>query len=197
MTEHVVRKKPRLNKRFRFQLMFEFILSTYAKCRVLDVGGGKGLLAHLLTREGWDCVVVDPFDQLLKHKYKDIRTGLRVKLSEDEIMGVERISAVFEKEMAKEVDLLVGLHAHGSNIKIIQAALEYKKDFAVLPCCVIDEPVEKVSGINWLNSLFDYACSLGLKPRKAILNFAGQRTIIYTANYFGLKLRRPQTSVKC
>jgi hypothetical protein len=167
--------------------MSEFILSTYKKCRVADIGGGKGLLAFLLAREGWDCVVIDPFDQLLKHKYKDIQTGQRVKLSAAEITGLERISSVFEKAMAKDFDLLVGLHAHGSNMKIIQAALEFKKDFAILPCCVIDEPVEKVSGINWLNSLFDYANELGLNPKKAMLNFAGQRTVIYTSNYFGLK----------
>jgi hypothetical protein len=167
--------------------MSEFILSTYERCRVADIGGGKGLLAFLLAREGWDSVVIDPFDQLLKHKYKDIQTGQRVKLSVGEITGLERISSVFEKDMAKDFDLLIGLHAHGSNMKIIQAALEYKKDFAILPCCVIDEPVEKVSGINWLNSLFDYASDLGLSPKKAILNFAGQRTVIYTTNYFGLK----------
>lgn len=165
--------------------MSEFILSAYKKCRVVDVGGGKGLLAFLLNKEGWDCVVIDPFDQTLKHKYKDIQTGQRVKLSEKEITGVERTSKAFEKEMAKDFDLLIGLHAHGSNLKIIQSALEYKRDFAILPCCVVDEPIQKVSGINWLNSLFDYACNLGLNPKKAILNFAGQRTVIYTTNYFG------------
>lgn len=166
--------------------MADFIMSTYQKCRVADVGGGKGLLSFLLNKEGWDCVVIDPFDQILKHKYKDLKNGKRVKLSEDEIVGVERVSAMFKKEMAEDYDLLMGLHAHGSNIKIIQSALEYKKDFAILPCCVIDEPVEKVSGINWLNSLFDYATGLGLNPKKAILNFAGQRTVIYTTNYFGI-----------
>jgi hypothetical protein len=153
---------------------------------VADIGGGKGLLAFLLTKEGWTCTVIDPFDQVLKHKYKDFQLGRRVKLSADEMLGVNRISGVFDTSMTEKFDLLVGLHAHGSNIKIIQSATNYKIDFAILPCCVIDEPVEKVSGINWLNSLFEYAQNLGLNPKKAVLNFAGQRTVIYTTNYFGL-----------
>jgi len=168
--------------------MAKFILETYIKCKVADIGGGKGLLAFLLNKKGWECVVIDPFDQILEHKYKDIDTGKRVKLTGEETTSVTRISSNFEKSMAKDFDLLVGLHAHGSNIKIIQATLEYSKDFAILPCCVIDEPVEKQSGINWLNSLFDYAGNLGLNPKKATLNFAGQRTVIYTANYFGRDL---------
>ncbi len=51
------------------------------------------------------------------------------------------ISEGLEKEMAKDFDLLIGLHAHGSNMKIIEAAAEYKKSFILMPCCVIDEPI--------------------------------------------------------
>lgn len=182
-----IRKKPRMNRKFRFQLMSEFILSIYDKCRVADIGGGKGLLSYILNDKGWDSIVIDPFDQKLKHKYKDIQTGKRVKLSRAEITGVKRLSSVFDKNAAKDFDLLIGLHAHGSNIKIIQAAAEYGKDFAILPCCVIDEPVEKVPGVNWLDSLFDYASELGLSPKKATLNFAGQRTVIFTANHIYAK----------
>lgn len=168
-------------------MLAEFVIATYKKCKVADIGGGKGLFSFLLNKEGWDCVVIDPFDQILKHKYKNSQTGQRVKLSPAEMVGVKRISSNFEKNMARDFDLLVGLHAHGSNIQILQVALEYKKDFAILPCCVIDEPLEKVPGINWLNSLFDRAKDLGLNPKKLALNFAGQRTVIYTTNYFGLE----------
>jgi len=96
--------------------MAEFILETYKKCKIADIGGGKGLLAFLLNKKGWECVVIDPFDQILEHKYKDLDSGKRVKLTGEEITGVRRISSNFEKSMARDFDLLVGLHAQGSNI---------------------------------------------------------------------------------
>ena len=47
-------------------------------------------------------------------------TGSRVIIAPDE--SVPRIDAEFEVEMAKDYELLLGMHAHGSNAKIIDAA---------------------------------------------------------------------------
>ena|SRR3990167_4958713 len=85
-------KKRRLNKKFRFQLLQEWLTNRYQPARVLDVGGGKGL-----------------------------------------------------------------------------------------PCCVIDEPLEKQPGINWLNSLIGYAKDKGFAVKRDTLNFKGQNVLIYTA----------------
>ena len=76
-----------------------------------------------------------------------------------------RIDKNFEKEMAKDFDLLIGLHAHGSNMKIIEAAAEYKKDFILMPCCVIGEPIIPQPNIDWFKSLEEYVKNLGLKTK--------------------------------
>ena len=100
-------------------------------------------------------------------------------LSPEQIKSIKRITEPFEIPMAKDFNLLIGLHAHGSNMKIIQAAKKYGTDFILLPCCVVDEPIIKQPGINWLESLIEYAQSLGFKVKTDKLNFAGQRTLIY------------------
>lgn len=157
--------------KFRFQLLHRWIIQHYQPCRVADIGGGKGLLTHLLNESGFKSVTIDPFDQSLPTKYKDLNK-IKHKLTAD--FSVSRINGVFEKEMAKDFDLLVGLHAHGSNMKIIEAAAEYHKSFILIPCCVIDEPIIKRPNVNWLESLIEYAQKLGMETERFELNFKGQ-----------------------
>ena len=154
-----------------------WICKRYKPARALDVGGGKGLLAYLLNKNGWKVDVVDPnvTDQLTK--YKDLETGKRVLVDGE---NFKRIVSPFKEEMVKDYDLVIGLHAHGSNLQIINACKKYHKDFLLLPCCVIGEPIVKKPGINWLDSLVEYAKSQGFKVKKDSLNFKGQNVIIYT-----------------
>lgn len=162
---------------FRFQLIAKWLTETYPPRKALDVGGGKGLLAFLLNQNGWEARVVDPVDQKLNWKFKDLNTGKRVKI-EDE--SVPRITQGFTKDLAAEADLLIGLHAHGSNMAIIEACAEMKKDFVLFPCCVVDEPIEKRANVNWMDSLEEYAKSLGHDVKRVKLNFVGQDVGLYT-----------------
>jgi len=162
---------------FRFQVISLWLVENYLPRTALDVGGGKGLLAYLLNLRGWDVTVVDPVYQSLPSKYKDIELDKRILIPESE--KVKQITAPFEEAMAKDFDLLIGLHAHGSNIKILNAAAKYHKDFLILPCCVIDEPIEVKEGINWMNSLEDYAIKLGLPVKRHTFNFVRQSTALY------------------
>jgi hypothetical protein len=164
---------------FRFQVFHRWLTEHYPPCKVADIGGGKGLLSFLLNQSCYQATVIDPIWQPLEWKYKDISSGKRVKLSSDQLNSVPHIQSVFSAEVSENYDLLVGLHAHGSNIFILQAAAKFKKDFAILPCCVIDEPIIKKPGINWFNSLVDYAAELGLNPQVDTLNFVGQSKVIY------------------
>jgi len=172
-----MKKVLRKVKKFRFQLLHEWILEHVNPGRVADIGGGKGLLAFLLKEHGFEVTVIDPFDQLLPQKYKNLK-GERHKISESNI--VPRISRAFEKDMAKDYDLLVGMHAHGSNMKIIEAAAEYGKDFILMPCCVIDEPIVPVADIDWFESLEEYARKLGIETKRLELNFKGQNIGFYS-----------------
>ena len=47
-------------KKFRFQLLHAWLVEHIVPCRVADIGGGKGLMAYLLGRSGWQATVIDP-----------------------------------------------------------------------------------------------------------------------------------------
>jgi len=175
------RRKPRRAKKFRSQILAKWLIENFEPCRVADIGGGKGLLSYLLIKNGWKSVVIDPEDQLLPTKYTSLEKK-KVKISDEDNDLVTRINEPFSKEMAKGFDLLVGLHAHGSNMLIIDACKEYDKDFLLIPCCVIDEPVIKEYGINWRESLVEYAESKGFLVKKEKLNFMGKDIAIYSFN---------------
>ena len=170
-------KELRKMKKFRFQLLHTWIVENYSPCKVADIGGGKGLLTLLLNNDNFHSVVIDPYNQGLPKKFKDLK-GEKHKIKED--IQIPRIDAVFEKEMAKDFDLLIGLHAHGANMKIIEVAKKYNKNFVIFPCCVIDEPIEIKPNIDWFESLRNYAKKLGHKTHVVELNFRGQNKGIYT-----------------
>ena len=159
-------------KKFRTQLLYQWLVTVFRPCRVADVGGGKGLLSYLLENDGWEAAVIDPFDQALPGKYKDLPTGRRVKIGADQ--AVHRITAEFQIEMARDFDLLVGMHAHGCNAKIIDAAVKYGCGFVLFPCCVIDEPFYPRLGVQWIECLADYAIRQGKGISPFRLNFKGQ-----------------------
>ena len=171
--------KRRLNHRFRFQLLHQWLTEKYLPCKVADVGGGKGLLAYLLSQSGWDVTVIDPLDLPLPPRFKDLNKN-RTKLKPEERVFSKKMLEPFEEEMAKDFDLLIGMHAHGSNMKIINACKKYGKDFLLLPCCVIDEPIVKRPGVNWINSLIEYAKKQGFEVKTERLNFVGQSLIVYS-----------------
>ncbi len=76
--------------------------------------------------------------------------------------------------MAKEFDLLVGMHAHGCNMKIIDAAHQYDRQLLLVPCCVIDEPEVPPPGLHWLKWIANYAIEKGFDIRFFQMNFKGQ-----------------------
>jgi hypothetical protein len=164
-------------KKFRFQLLHQWLVSNFEPCRVVDIGGGKGLLAYLLQESGWDSTVIDPIDQCLPEKYKDILTGARVKIKPGE--RVRRLNSEFEPELAMGFDLLIGMHAHACNVKIIDAAARYGCGFVIFPCCVIGEPFYPPLGVHWLESLTDYALRQGHTLQPFRLNFKGQNIGLY------------------
>jgi hypothetical protein len=167
---------PRL-KRFRFQLLHQWLIHNFEPCRAADIGGGKGLLSYLLVHSGWQATVIDPAPQPLPDKYKDILSGSRVKIAPTE--SVPNIPARFDPQHARGFDLLIGMHAHGCNVMIMDAATQYGCGFVIFPCCVIDEPFYPPSGVHWLESLADYAVRLGHAVQPFRLNFKGQNIGLY------------------
>ena len=160
-------------KKFRFQLLHRWLVAHFEPCRVADIGGGKGLLAYLLQESGWETAVIDPIHQSLPDKYKDIAIGRRVRISAT--ARVHHISQPFDSQMGQRFDILVGMHAHGANAKVIDAAAEYGCGFVLFPCCVIDEPFYPPPiGVSWLESVADYAVRKNQAIYPFRLNFKGQ-----------------------
>lgn len=172
----IKREIPRKMKKFRFQVIAKWLSLNYEPCKVADVGGGKGLLSYILNKEGWNSTVIDPVNQALPHKYKTL-DKVRVKISQEDT--VRRINEKFNPEFVKDFDLVIALHAHGCNMQIIEACAKYNKAFMLIPCCVIDEPIEKDYGINWRNSLIEFANKQGLEIQKVKFNFKGKNIAIY------------------
>jgi hypothetical protein len=159
-------------KKFRFQLFHQWLIQNFEPLTVADIGGGKGLLSYLLQKSGWNPTVIDPYPQTLPEKYKDIVTGARLKIDPQE--KIPYIAEEFIPELAEPFDLLVGLHAHGCNTKIIDAAAKVGCGFVIFPCCIIDEPFYPPLGVHWLESLADYALMKGCEITPFRLNFKGQ-----------------------
>lgn len=169
----------RKSHRLRFQLLHEWMVAHFPPQTAADVGGGKGLLAYLLNQSGWKVTVIDPVAQILPRTFKSLQKE-RTTLSLDKRSQINRIDKPFDIDMASDYDILIGLHAHSSNLKIIDACHKYKNNFVLLPCCVIDEPIEIKQGINWLESLIEYAQNRGFQVGCETLGFKGQDKVIYS-----------------
>jgi len=177
--------KVRKPKKFRWLYLATWLGETYEPCKIADIGGGKGMLSYILSQKyGWDCTVIEPEKQDLLEKYTDLEKQ-KIEIEKDE--KIKYVAKPFSKEMAENYDLLIGLHAHGVNMHMIEACKEYGKDFFLVPCCVIDEPIVKEFGVNWRESLVDYATGLGFDVKKVQLNFKGKNIGIYSDR--GLKKR--------
>jgi hypothetical protein len=159
-------------KKFRFQLLAGWIAERFPPCTVADVGGGKGLLTLLLCQAGFRAEVVDPVSQPLPARYRDLRSGRRVRLGEG--AAVPRRPVAFGPELGRRYDLLVALHAHGANLAVLETAAAAGSSCVVLPCCVVAEPAAPRPGQSWFLWLAGQARDLGLTPEFFALNFRGQ-----------------------
>jgi hypothetical protein len=159
-------------KKFRFQLLAGWIAERFPPCTVADVGGGKGLLTLLLCQAGFRAEVVDPVSQPLPARYRDLRSGRRVRLGDG--AAVPRRPVAFGPQLGRRYDLLVALHAHGANLAVLETAAAAGSSCVVLPCCVVDEPAAPGPGQNWFLWLAGQARDLGLAPEFFALNFRGQ-----------------------
>ena len=170
------RELPKM-KKFRFQLLHQWMVAEFAPCRVADVGGGKGLLAYLFQQSGWDATVIDPIQQGLPDKYKDIATAKQVRIPPT--ARVPRIDSPFSPAMTENFDLLVAMHAHGCNIQMIDAAAHYGRRVILLPCCIIQEPIIPPPNVHWIQCVVDYALHQGFAVKAFRLNFKGQSIGLY------------------
>lgn len=174
-------KTRRYPKKFRFHVLYNFIKRNYNPCRVLDVGGGKGILSFLLNQSGFESIVVDPVHQLLPDKFRKSldKSDGRYLLRNGGKDSVERITDIFRPEMVKGFDLIVGLHAHGCMYHTIEQSAIHDKNFILVPCCIVDEPIEKPYGVNWDAYVSRLAKESIPDSKETKLNIMGNSLTIY------------------
>lgn len=164
-------------KKFRFELLADWIAGNFPPCAVADVGGGKGLLSYLLDLQGFESTVIDPVFQPLPAKYREPRTGRQVKMPAG--ASVRHLAAPYSTDLGAGFDLLVALHAHGVNQQILDSVAAYGNSCVVLPCCVIGEPAAPPPGQDWFSWLAGYGRGLGQPVEYFCLNFSGQNVGFY------------------
>jgi len=135
------------------------------------------LLAYLFQQSGWAATVIDPIQQGLPDKYKDMATAKQMRIPPT--ARVPRIDRPFTPSMAADFDILVAMHAHGCNIQMIDAAAHYGRSVILLPCCIIQEPIIPPPGTHWIQCVVDYALQQALSIRPFRLNFKGQNIGLY------------------
>jgi SAM-dependent methyltransferase len=109
------------------------------KLSILDVGGGKGLLAHYLSCmiENVEIHVVDiSAGAVANGMKKAVRSQKRKDIRPLSMVNFQLADASSSKLAEVDADVVVGLHACGHLTDIALAhAVERRASFVIVPCC--------------------------------------------------------------
>ncbi|KAI9031563.1 hypothetical protein CLU79DRAFT_694264 [Phycomyces nitens] len=193
-------KDPHTNKKPHALRAIEFakwILATFElKGQVLDIAGGKGEIAMVLSRGyGIPTTVVEPqerkrpaywYNRLLRLLQTptwpfDIEpTYLHVMLDN---VFVEQQSLLINSSC-----LFIGLHADQATEPIVDYALRLNKAFAVVPCCVFGQEnrhrrLKDGRAVLTTQDLVEYLCEKETPNKKSVrqayLDFEGKNIVVY------------------
>ena len=110
----------------RFEALADFVQRNFPPpLKIADVAGGQGNLSFILTQRGYVCTVIDPRKTNLSKKERQLsnRKGIRFN----------QIRSKFNSEMARDYDLIIGLHPDQATEEICYAA-KFKPTI-IVPCC--------------------------------------------------------------
>ena len=137
----------------RAQVFGAWIMDQYLQIKgdILDVAGGKGELALVLTLGGASSVVVDPRVSTLKQcQRKQMRRRGRNTFRYERVeFGTDHSDSVeATPRLCAAAGLIVGLHPDQAAGSIVETAVARALPFAVVPCCVFARlfPDRKVDG---------------------------------------------------
>lgn len=179
----------------RARVFGDWIVAQYAGGRAatgvtLDVAGGKGELALILTLAGRKCVLVDPRESSLKRRQrKQLRRSGRKMIETERVeFGTEHPSSVeATARLSKLAGLMVGLHPDQAAGAIVDTAIATQVPFAVIPCCVFARlfPDRAVGGINVTTNSLLCLWLMAKHPavRATRLPFGGQNLVLYVKSY--------------
>jgi len=189
------------SKRERSRLFAEWLIDMFGVSElqkgtgVLDVAGGKGYVSLQLLQQTKSkklkLTVIDP----LKRKTLISRKNLKV-LKKLEVDPPKFLHHKFDPDFANQSDfsalvngasVIFGMHPDQATGYIVETALEKRKAFAVVPCCVFanDFPERKVSKgklVETVDDLIEWIkikCKEVGEPKTGFLPMEGKNKIVY------------------
>lgn len=186
----------------------------FAHPLILDVAGGNGeLAARMCFCNHQRVVLVDPRPANVVQCYEDVvfrglpkkwQQRLRQKQIANPNLLVQaleqrfrQLTLYFDAKMVKEdsnlrtavenAQLLVGMHADGATEAIVDIALQYKKPFVVVPCCVFPNffPHRKIvkdgvsRQVRSYEDFCDYLVQKDARFNQSVLPFEGRNIAIW------------------
>lgn len=163
-----------MGDRRRFVVFARFLREAFPEAaRIADVGGGRGLLSIELGELGFTPTIVDP--RLTTNLPHRVRKALRKEaLRTGRVRRLRRLHARVEDVDLSEFDIIAGLHPDQATEPIVRRAVEARKPFAVVPCCVM--PLDGIgrSYDEWVA----YLAGLAVGSWTVDLLIEGARTVI-------------------
>lgn len=201
------KKRP---KSERAHLLCDWLLEHVGRQRlcegggVIDIAGGRGDVAARLDRDGIPAVVVDPRVCLQRNgEPVPIRRQLQECFDDDFV--------VRHADLLRAASLLVGMHPDQATEPLVDYALQHRKPFVVVPCCVFvrelgghrvirdtgsapsipppppgEPPCNSTAGAKLVATYEEYLDFLQGKDRRIqrrFLNFRGRNAVLYLLSY--------------
>ena len=169
------------NSQFSDFLVEKFGLENIKKGFVLDIAGGKGLISYFLTTKyGIKCKIVDPRGATLpKAKIKELKKK-KIVIEEERKMFKLGIC----EELIKGCSLINGIHPGEATIDTVDAVLNKKINFIVVPCCIFHNKFKERKSKNRKNvveypELIQFILKKDDKLKTDFLNIKGRNKVIY------------------
>lgn len=161
----------------RFSVFADFIADELNRCtavflpkqelRIADVAAGKGQLTWALKERGF--VHVTPFEPYPRKGGHVRRLGMHVR--------------EFTPELAKNFDVVVGMHPDGATDCILSGCALYKKLVFIVPCCTRPNAWSywgpKQSQTAWRAHLVERSEKAGLFLSEGRLRMTGANVVLW------------------
>ena len=142
----------------RFDVVADFVFSTYGKRikYIADVAGGQGMLTRILRKKyNYEAEVVDP-------------RGIT-------LVGVPGIKTLFDKDLAYNYDLIIGLHPDDATRAVAEGATI--KPAILIPCCNFWDQTRTLGRDALLDEISKFYDENNVKYRKVTFDFNSSKNI--------------------
>lgn len=135
--------------------MAAYVAERFGEARyVVDVAGGQGMLARILTkRHQLECEVVDPRGWTLK--------------------GVVHRESEYTADMADYYDVVIGLHPDGALTEVVASGMITPT--VVVPCCNFWDRSRRLGRDELLDTIADHHTSSGGTSEAVTFAFSGPK----------------------